>query len=416
MNIQTKLISFLRWSEQYTKTDMVYLVQGASWLTFTQVITSLSSFLLVYVLANTLSPETLGEYRFLITGFTLVCVFSLPGMRTALRESVPKGYTGNLDIAFWAMFRWGLISTLFSFFIAAYYFLNDNLELSIGFLIIAIVAPIYNAATGYSEYLIAIKALRSNTIYSITTRIITLIVTLCAVYNYPSFAWIIIGATLLGTVIPNLIFHLRTTRRYNVSKKPTDPSLISYAKHLSAMTALGLLAGQLDKVLIWNVIGAESLALFYIAQTIPQNITANLNTIPTLAFAKFGSKKPQKIRKTLLPKIIKYFLAICFTSVVYILLAPYLFQWLFPTYMNALPYSIALACIPIFGAFLPLKTYLTTVKATKQLYVVSIVPPAIRIIVAVMLIGSFGLWGVIWSILSEAVTRSALLLYYFLKS
>ena len=101
----------------------------------------------------------------------------------------------------------GLISTLFSFFIAAYYFLNDNLELSIGFLIIAIVAPIYNAATGYSEYLIAIKALRSNTIYSITTRIITLIVTLCAVYNYPSFAWIIIGATLLGTVIPNLIFH-----------------------------------------------------------------------------------------------------------------------------------------------------------------------------------------------------------------
>ena len=415
MNILNRFIIFLRWSEQYTKTDMVYLIQGASWLTITQMVASLFGFIIVYILANTISPATLGEYRFLMTGFTLACVFALPGMRTALRESVPKGYRGNLKVAFWAMFRWGLVGSFLSILTAGYFFKIDNLSLSIGFLVIATIVPLYNALTGYSEYLIAIKALRLNTIYSVTTRFLTMIVTILAVFAAPQFAWVILCAALLGTVIPNFIFHRKTLIKHCFNGEPTDSKLISYAKHLSIMTALGLLAGQLDKILIWNVIGVEALALFYIAQTIPQNITANLNTIPTLAFAKFGEKDPQIIRRTLLPKIFKYFIAIAVTSIIYITIASHLFSWLFPTYLDALPFSMALACLPVFGAFLPLKTYLTIRKATKQLYIVSIIPPGVRITVAVILVGPFGLWGVVCSILSEAITRSALLLYFFLS-
>ena len=416
MKLYKNFISFLRWSERYTKTDMVYLVQGASWLTLTQIIASLSGFVLLYILANKLTPEKLGEYRFLMTGFTLVCVISLPGMRTALRESVPKGYTGNLHIAFWSMFRWGLLSATISILIATYYFLKGNYELSLGFAIIALITPVYNAATGYGEFLIAIKSLRQNTIYAVTTRCIGLLVTIGAVLVAPKFAWVILAATLLGTVIPNLIFHVKVQKEHSSKDNPKDPKLTTYAKHLSIMTALGLFAGQLDKILIWNVIGAEALALFYIAQTVPQNITTNLNTIPTLAFAKFGTKDPQVIKATLLPKLMKYFTVIAFICFGYILIAPIIFSWFFPTYLDAIPYSIVFACIPVFGALLPIKTYLTTIKATQALYITSIIPPAIRIGVALLLIPYLGLWGVAWSMISEALIRSALLLYYFSKS
>ena len=416
MKLYENFISFLRWSERYTKTDMVYLVQGASWLTLTQIIASLSGFFLLFILANELAPEKLGEYRFLMTGFTLVCVVSLPGMRTALRESVPKGYTGNLHIAFWSMFRWGLLSATISILIATYYFFKGSYELSIGFMIIALITPVYNAATGYGEYLIAIKSLRQNTIYAVTTRCIGLLFTIGAVLVAPKFAWVILAATLLGTVIPNLIFHIKVMKKHSSKDNPKDPKLTTYAKHLSIMTALGLFAGQLDKILIWNVIGAEALALFYIAQTVPQNITSNLNTIPTLAFAKFGSKNPQAIKATLLPKVMKYFTVIALICFGYILIAPIIFSWFFPTYLHAIPYSIAFACIPVFGALLPIKTYLTTIKATQALYVISIIPPATRIGVALLLIPSLGLWGVALSMISEALIRSALLLYYFFKS
>ena len=217
-------------------------------------------------------------------------------------------------------------------------------------------------------------------------------------------------------MVPNLIFHIKVMNEHSSKDNPKDTKLTSYAKHLSIMTALGLFAGQLDKILIWNVIGAEALALFYIAQAVPQNITSNLNTIPTLAFAKFGSKNPQVIKATLLPKLMKYFAAIAFVCFGYILIAPIIFSWFFPTYLNALPYSIAFACIPVFGALLPLKTYLTTIKATQALYAISIIPPAIRISVALLLIPPLGLWGVVWSMISEALIRSVLLLYYFFKS
>lgn len=416
MKLYKNFISFLRWSERYTKTDMVYLVQGASWLTLSQIIASLSGFVLLYILANELTPQKLGEYRFLMTGFTLVCVFSLPGMRTALRESVPKGYTGNLDIAFWSMFRWGLMSSAISILIAAYYFFNENYGLSLGFVMIALITPVYNAATGYAEYLIAIKSLRQNTIYSVTTRCVGLLFTIVAVLVAPQFAWVILTATLLGAVVPNLIFHIKVMKKHYSKDKPKDPTITTYAKHLSIMTALGLFAGQLDKILIWNVIGAKALAIFYIAQTVPQNISSNLNTIPILAFAKFGSKDPKVIKVTLLPKLIKYLIVIAFICFGYILIAPTIFNWFFPTYLDAIPYSIAFACIPVFGALLPLKTYLTTIKATRALYVISIVPPATRIAVALLLIPSLGLWGVVWSMISEALIRSILLLYYFFNS
>ena len=416
MQLYHKFIYFLRWCERYTKTDMVYLVQGASWLTVTQMIASLSGFLLLYVLANTLTAEKLGEYRFLMTGFTLICVVSLPGMRTALRESVPKGYTGNLGIAFWAMFRWGLISSTISILIATYYFVYGKFELSFGFAIIALIAPLYNAATGYGEFLIAIKALRLNMIYATATRLITIMVTIASVMISPQLAWVVLAASLLGTIVPNLIFHVKILTRYSGDNKPKDPKLISYAKHLSIMTAFSLFAGQLDKLIIWNVLGPETLALFYIAQTLPQNITANLNTIPTLAFAKFGEKDPQVIRESLLPKIVKYFLVIAFICIIYIIVSPFVFEFFFPNYYDAILYSIAFACVPVFGAFLPIKTYLTVIKATRALYILSIVPPAIRVIVALLMIPSHGLWGVVWSMVAEALARSILLLYFFFNS
>ena len=61
----SRLVRFLRWTEKYTRTDMVYLVSGGFWLSIAQIGTSILGFLLTMVLANLLAPELLGEYRFL---------------------------------------------------------------------------------------------------------------------------------------------------------------------------------------------------------------------------------------------------------------------------------------------------------------------------------------------------------------
>lgn len=415
-NNQNHLIKILRWTERYTGTDMVYLAHGSFWLSIGQFAISISGFLLTIILANTLSPEKLGEYRFLISGFTLMSILALPGMRTAIRESTPKGYLGNLVPAFNSMFKWGLIGSLISVFAASYYFIQGNINLSIGFIIIAFAVPVYNASTGYLEFLTALKKLRLTTFYTTLTRVLVLIFTAIFALIFPNIAWLILFSYLFSTILPNLFFHFRTVRTLTKTSDSADPDISRYAGHITAMTALGVIAGQLDKLFIWNFIGAGGLAIFYVAYTLPQAVSQYLIIIPTLAFAKFGEKDPRIIRQTLLPKILKYLFVITLGTIIYIIIAPYLFMIVFPQYPDAIIYSQVLVLMTLFSAFMPIKTYLTTTKQTKALYILSVIPSATRIVVAIILIAPLGLWGAVYSLFAEGVIRTALLLLFFIRS
>jgi O-antigen/teichoic acid export membrane protein len=414
--LQTRLIAILRWSERYTKTDMVYLATGGFWLSVGQVAASITGLLLTLVLANLMAPELLGEYRFLVAGFTLVSILALPGMRTALRESTPKGYLGNLTLAYRAMFTWGLLGSVAALIGAGYYYAQDNLALATGFLLIALATPLYNAGTGYLEYLTALKKLQLTTLYTVIGRLSVFAITALVAWFYRDYAWAVFAAFVFGAILPNLWFHHKTVRAYANKDSQSDPGITRYAGHITVMTALGVIAGQLDKIFVWNMVGAEALAVFYIAYTIPLAMSQYLIIVPTLAFAKFGEKDPRLVRQTLLPKTLKYLLVIAVGTALYVFAAPYIFAVLFPKYTEAVIYSQILALTTVFSAFLPIKTYLTSIKDTKALYILSVIPPALRIVVAVLCIAKFGIWGAVWSLITEGVVRTILLLVYFLRS
>lgn len=414
--LQKRIIPILRWSEKYTKTDMVYLAHGGFWLAFAQGTISIFGFVLTTLLANILEPELLGEYRFLISGFTLVSLCALPGMRTALRESTPKGFRGNLVPAFNAMFKWGILGSLISLGVMAYYFANDNASLALGFLIMALALPFYNASTGYIEYLTALKEYRLTTLYTFIGRLTFFATTAIVAFLFPHYAWALFGAFIFGTLIPNVWLHFKTVRTFTTPEDAVDPGITTYAGHITAMTFVGAIAGQFDKMFLWSFIGAEALAIFYIAYTIPLAVSQYLVIVPTLAFAKFGERDPRIIRKTLLPKIWKYFFIIMLGMGAYALAAPYIFAVLYPKYGEAIRYAQALALVPLFSAFLPIKTYLTSIKATKELYMLSITPSVFRLGLALVLIVPFGIWGAIFSLLAEGVVHTTLLLYFFIRS
>lgn len=413
--MKSYLITFLRWSEKYTKTDMVYLAHGGFWLGLAQLIASIGSFALTLVLANLLTPEVFGEYRFLMSAFLILVIFALPGMQTALMESTPKGFKRNIVVAFRESMRFGLIGSAFSLLAALYYFTKDNLSLSLGFTVIALALPFFNATSMYLFFLKALKKFESVTVYTLITRSVLLIASVIAALLFPQYAWVILAAFLLGQIIPNALFHKRTVSEYVDEEGMADPTLPSYAKHLTVMAALGLLAVQLDKILVWNMVGAEELAIFFIAYAIPQEMNRFLRLPPMLAFPKFTTTSPEVIRQTLLPKIWRYFLLISALVLVYIVLAPYIFTILFPQYTEAIIYSQALVPSVLAAAFAPILTFLITIKEKKSLYILSSYLPAIRIIVAVSSIPFLGIWGAVYAILIEATARIFFSLYFFSK-
>jgi len=415
-SIKGSTIRLLRWSERYTKTDMVYLISGGFWLSVAQFAAALAAFFITVLLANTVSPETLGEYRFLLAGFTLLSIIALPGMRSALRESTPKGWYGNLRVAFSAMMRWGLLGSIAALGAAAYYYTKENTGLAMGFVVIALALPFFDASAAYLEYLNALKHFKKTTLYTITTRAVLFVITVGVIFTYPEYAWIILAAFFLGHIIPNLFFHYKTVRTIAETNPKADPGLTTYAKHLTAMAALGLIAGQLDKFFVWEFIGAGGLAIFYIAYTLPQESGRFLGLVSMLAFPKFATTPPQTIRHTLMSKLLKYLCVIVIIICVYIYLAPYIFTLLFPQYMDAILYSQVLMLVTLSFAFSPIRTYLTTIKATGPLYTLSVIPPSVRIIVALCLIIPLGLWGAVCALLAEALMRTILLIFFFYTS
>ena len=94
--LKGKSLALLRWSEAYTKTDMLYMAHGGSWLTFAKAVGMASSLLLAAAMANLIPPEVFGNYKFVLSATGIIGAFSLTGMGTAIIQAVSRGYEGAL--------------------------------------------------------------------------------------------------------------------------------------------------------------------------------------------------------------------------------------------------------------------------------------------------------------------------------
>src|SRR3989344_9404768 len=141
-SLRNKAYRALRWSEQYTKTDMLYLAQGGGWLLSGQIIASLSSFLLVIAFANLIPKETFGTYKYILSLTSILLIPSLPGINTALNMAAARNLDATLILALKTRVRWGLLSSLASLGLSGYYFLNGNIYLVNSFFVKAHFFPI----------------------------------------------------------------------------------------------------------------------------------------------------------------------------------------------------------------------------------------------------------------------------------
>ena len=84
---KNKIYKALRWSEKYTKTDMLYLAKSGSWLSFGHGFAMLSGFFMSLAFANLFPRESFGTYKFVLSMAGILGAFSLTGMGTAVTQA-----------------------------------------------------------------------------------------------------------------------------------------------------------------------------------------------------------------------------------------------------------------------------------------------------------------------------------------
>ena len=131
--IKQKLYNLLRRSEKYTKTDMVYLFKGGSWLTLGNIISSVSALLLTIAFANLITKETFGSYKYILSFVGILSIPTLFGMGTAVVRAVARGHEGSLISALKMKIRWGFWGSLIGILLSGYYYFQGNGILAIAF-------------------------------------------------------------------------------------------------------------------------------------------------------------------------------------------------------------------------------------------------------------------------------------------
>lgn len=399
------LIRALRYTERYTKTDMVYLAQGGFWLTAGQAWAALSAFALSLVVARLLSPEVYGTYRYLISLVTIVGALSLTGIGTAVTQAVARGFEGALHRGFRDSLLGSLPSSLVLLCIAGYYALQGNLAFAIGIAIAAFATPIINAAALYGSYFGGTKDFMRQMTYWTFGNSLT-VATMIAAILFTNDLVILLGAYFGSMALGNALLYARA-RRY-VRNDTSEKTELRFAAHLSAISLLGTITSQIDRILIFQLLGPAQLAIYSFANAIPEQARAIVKAGSRLALPKFAERDFASIRATLNVRLFIFGLIVLAGSLLYAAAAPFLFVWLFPAYAESVPYSQAIALSLTFTVGTIALTALQAHARIPALYAHGIASNIAQIAATIFCISMWGLWGAVVALIFNRALQLAL--------
>lgn len=377
---------------------MLYLAHGGFWLTLGQGVSSLSTLALAVAFANLVPPETYGTYKYLLSIAGVFAIFTLPGMNTALARAVAQGHEGLIHSVTRSRVMHSFLGSIVALLGSGYYFLNANLELSLALLIIAATLPVFDTANGYLSYLLGKRRFDLQTTYHLLTQVISIGMLVFTIFFTHNIVLILLAYFVPLTLIRGFLY-FRIAR--TISKDEAEEVIQetrTYGKHLTAMQILGVISGNIDKILLWKFFGPAQLAVYAFAIAIPEQIKGPLKGIGELAFPKFAAQTPEQIRSALpalFRKLGLYALGLLGISVIYILAAPYIFALLFPQYMESILYSQVFALSLVTGASSIALAILSAQKKTTVQYVITTVQPLITVTLLLFLVPLYGVMGAI---------------------
>ncbi len=387
----------LRSLEKITKTDMVYLAKGGSWLGSSQVVMAILTLALAVVFARVLSKEIYGNYQYVLSLANILTALFLTGMGLAIVRSVARGFEGTFSRSLRLYAKWSLMGSAVALLAALYYFINDNTALAYSLAIVSIGAPVFNTSLLARNFLNGLRQFKLSAWHTIIIHLIPTVMLIVVGTLFSHSVPLLILAYFVGYAGTTYLLLRRTLRLFPPNEK-IDEADITYGKHISIMNSFTHISTHIDKVLIFQFLGAVPVAIYVFAIALPHQIRRFHKIIGSLILPKLSANIESRSLKNIFHKTVLLVIMTAVIVGVYILSAPFLFTVLFPAYAEATIYSqvFALSLIVSAVGFLPLKA-LKAARAQKQLYIYHAVVPPVRIFLLIILTVLYGIWGAIFA-------------------
>jgi len=394
----------VRWAEKRFKTDVRYIVSSGGWSLAAQAVASLSTLALSIIVGHVVPKDVYGEYKYVVAVVSILSLFSLNDLGSAVLQSAAKGFDRALPSGFRINLRWSILIFAATAAFAAYYASAGNIVLAVGILIGGSLSPFMSSANLALSYLAGKKDFRRAALYgSILGNSLPVLALIATVLIAPHPLPLII-VYFVANAATDFWFYRLTLRVYHPERGTDDPTMVRYGAHLSVMGIIVGISQNIDQVLVFHFLGPIDLAIYAFSVGIVDQARGPLKNFDAMLRARFASYKTGAIDENMGNKVLWTFIAMAIGAGVYMFVAPYIYMILFPAYAEAAPYSQLYALTLLATVSTPLSSFLFAKQKTKALYIDNIVSSVLQIALMVAGLMLWGLWGLV---LSRVVSRFA---------
>lgn len=377
------------------RTDVDYLAKNTFWTGGNQIIIGLFSFVTTIVFANFISANTFGTYKFVLSAAAFFAIPTLSGLNTSLVRAIAQGYEGNIVRSIKLKLKWGSIAFFFGLAVGSYYYLQGNYEVAIALLIAAAFTPLLELGSLYLSIIGGRKQFRQQFFLelSIQAFVASILITVILFFNN---IIVLIAAYFASWTVGRITLLLIVIKQKRSNDLVSEES-VSLGKHLSLIKVTNTIASNMDKIILFNLLGPISVAAYSIAIAPVQQVKSLASIVKTISLPKFSENKNHLTITSYVHKMCIFTAALGTVTVLYFLSAPTLFSILFPEYLSAIEYSQILSIGILFSGFILNGSILIAWNETRHLYIQTSITYFTQIVLTIVTAYYFGIIGVVWS-------------------
>jgi O-antigen/teichoic acid export membrane protein len=390
----------ISWASQKTGTNVEYAVKSTFWWTVGKISSVLGSIAIMLAFANFVPKEIFGSYKYILSFVSIAALATLPGLNSAIVRAIAKGKEGMLLAGAKARNSWSLIGVAGLLIVAAYYHIKGNMILGGGFVVASVFLPFKRTADMFTVLWHGRMDFRKKSILETIGNFLPAIAITLTVFLSDNLWVIILSYFGSYSLVRGSLFLYSVSQSKNNEK---DEETIGLGKHMTWMAVGIKIAGQADKLLLWHLLGPVALAVFSFSQ-MPIGQIKDLLPIQALSLPKL-SKGSARDKKTTFKHLLVIGIASVAATIGAILLLPLAYQYLFPQYLESVRYAQILSLSILFMPFSYLTARFVSQNQIKELYILKLLIPLVKVTLLVILIPMFGILGAVFGIVvNDALT------------
>ncbi len=371
------------------------ILESGIWLTAYQTIVTISLFISSVAFANLLTPDSYGQYKYIMTIASIMSSLAPLGLATGVTKYTSEKFDGSFPLAVKKNLLLSGLFVLGNILVSTYYLYNENQIIGWSILGIGLIYPFIHSVNMYSAFLVGKKKIKEFSIYTgLSVFIVSMFMTISIVYIKNIIALVYINSFV--TLLINYYLYKRTIKYIENENVPNQSEFTSYGLHQSGISLLSTISSQLDKVLVFQQIGSAPLALYSLATAIPDRIQSFFKSSTNIILPKFAEKSIREIKNNVIRQMFIFAIISLIGTIVYIISAPYIYKILFKQYSDTVLYSQVLALgIFTITSIIPLSA-LRVKNKNKELYIHTIITNVGQTFLNVLGI-FYGIWGIVFA-------------------